>query len=55
MAVTSTRALDIVRRLNPITGSPSSPIETAALLDSFGYSLMPRTSVHQGMPRAWPP
>jgi uncharacterized membrane protein len=49
MAATSTRALDIARGLNPITGSPSSVIETAALLDSFGYSLMPRTSVHQGM------
>jgi hypothetical protein len=49
MAVTSTRALDIVRRLNPITASPSSALETAALLDSFGYSLMPRSSVHQGM------
>jgi uncharacterized membrane protein len=49
MAVPSTRALDLVRRLNPITGSPSSPIQTAALLDSFGYSLMPRSSVHQGM------
>jgi hypothetical protein len=49
MAGTSTQAMDIVRRLNPITASPSSAIETAALLDSFGYSLMPRTSVHQGM------
>jgi hypothetical protein len=49
MAGTSTQATDILRRLNPITASPSSAIETAALLDSFGYSLMPRTSVHQGM------
>jgi hypothetical protein len=49
MAGTSTQAMDILRRLNPITASPSSAIETAALLDSFGYSLMPRTSVHQGM------
>ena len=49
MAGTSTPAMDILRRLNPITASPSSAIETAALLDSFGYSLMPRTSVHQGM------
>jgi uncharacterized membrane protein len=49
MAETSTQAMDILRRLNPITASPSSAIETAALLDSFGYSLMPRTSVHQGM------
>jgi len=49
MAGTSTQAMDMLRRLNPITASPSSAIETAALLDSFGYSLMPRTSVHQGM------
>jgi hypothetical protein len=49
MADTSTQAMDVLRRLNPITASPSSAIETAALLDSFRYSLMPRTSVHQGM------
>src|SRR4029450_8962566 len=49
MAGTSTQAMDVLRRLNPITASPSSAIETAALLDSFGYSLMPRTSVPQGM------
>jgi uncharacterized membrane protein len=49
MAATSARAMEIVRWLNPVTGSPSSAIETAALLDAFGDSLMPRTSVHQGM------
>ena len=49
MAGTSTRATDMLRRLNPITASPSSAIETAALLDSFGDSLMPRASAHQGM------
>jgi uncharacterized membrane protein len=49
MAATSTRAMEIARWLNPVTGSPSSAIETAALLDAFGDSLMPRTSVHQGM------
>ena len=57
MAVTSTQALDIARRLNPITASPSSALETAALLDSFGYSLMPRTSSRsEGHGRwGWPP
>lgn len=35
--------------LNPVTGSPSAPLETAALIDSYGPSLMPRTSVHQGV------
>jgi uncharacterized membrane protein len=45
----SDAAMAVVSRLNPISGSPSSPIEAAAMLDSFGESLMPRTSVHQGM------
>jgi uncharacterized membrane protein len=34
--------------LNPIVASPSGPIETVAFMDSFGPSLMPHTSVHQG-------
>ena len=34
--------------LNPLTGSPSAAFETSALLDSFGPSLMPRTSALQG-------
>ena len=34
--------------LNPLTSSPSAPLETSALLDSFGPSLMPRTSALQG-------
>jgi uncharacterized membrane protein len=45
----SQAAMDAAARLNPISGSPSSAIQAAALLDSFGESLMPRTSVHQGM------
>lgn len=35
--------------LNPATGTPSSALETTALLDSLGPSLMPRTSVLQGV------
>ncbi len=35
--------------LNPVSGSPSSPLETRAFLDSFGPSLMPRTSMLQGV------
>lgn len=35
--------------LNPITSTPSSPLETQAFLDSFGPSLMPRTTAHQGV------
>jgi uncharacterized membrane protein len=34
--------------LNPFVGSASSTLETNAYLDSFGTSLMPRTSVLQG-------
>jgi len=36
-------------RLNPITSGPAAPLKTSAALDSFGPSLMPRTSVHQGI------
>ena len=39
----------VARWLNPLTGSPASPLETTVFLDSFGPSLMPRTSVHQGL------
>jgi uncharacterized membrane protein len=34
---------------NPVTGSASAPLETAAFIDSFGPSLMPHSSMHQGM------
>lgn len=34
--------------LNPVAGSPSSALETSGFLDSFGTSLMPRTSRLQG-------
>jgi uncharacterized membrane protein len=33
---------------NPVTGSASAPLETAAFIDSFGPSLMPHSSMHQG-------
>lgn len=35
--------------LNPITSGPSAPLNASAALDAFGPSLMPRTSVHQGI------
>ncbi|MCB1246311.1 MAG: hypothetical protein KDB69_03490, partial [Acidimicrobiia bacterium] len=35
--------------VNPVAGSPSAPLETVAFLESFGPSLMPRTSVQQGL------
>lgn len=34
--------------MNPIAASPSAPLETIAFMDSFGPSLMPHTSLHQG-------
>ncbi len=39
-------------RFNPITSDPSAPLKTSALFDSFGPSLMPRASMHQGMAAA---
>lgn len=38
--------------LNPVAGTPASALETTALLDSLGPSLMPRTSVLQGVAAA---
>jgi uncharacterized membrane protein len=39
----------VARWLNPVIGSPAGPLETSVFVDSFGPSLMPRTSVHQGV------
>lgn len=39
----------VVASANPVAGRPSAALETAALLDSFGPSLMPRTSVQAGI------
>lgn len=39
---------NVIRWANPITSSPSAPLETVALIDSFGPSLMPHSSTHQG-------
>jgi uncharacterized membrane protein len=36
-------------RVNPVTGGPAAPLKASALLDSFGPSLMPRRSLHQGV------
>jgi uncharacterized membrane protein len=35
--------------LNPITSEPAAPLTTAAFLNAFGPSLMPRASFHQGI------
>jgi uncharacterized membrane protein len=41
--------LKVANRLNPVTSGPAAPLQTAAALDSFGPSLMPRSSLHQGI------
>ena len=42
-------AVWVAERFNPITNSPSAPLKTRAIFASFGPSLMPRASMHQGM------
>ena len=44
--------LSLANRFNPLTSDSSAPIRTIALFDSFGPSLMPRSSVHQGLAAA---
>ncbi len=39
----------LANRLNPITSGPAAPLQVGAALDSFGPSLMPRSSLHQGI------
>ena len=36
-------------RLNPITSGPAAPMKAGAALDAYGPSLMPRSSMHQGI------
>ena len=45
-------AVRVADRLNPITNSPSAPLKTSAFFDSFGPSLMPCATLHQGMAAA---
>ena len=45
-------ALRLANRFNPVVSDPSAPLKTQALFDSFGPSLMPRSSMHQGMASA---
>lgn len=42
-------AFHTVGSWNPIAGSPVAALETDAALGAFGPSLMPRTSLHQGI------
>jgi uncharacterized membrane protein len=41
--------LALADKLNPVTSGPAAPLETAAMIDAFTPSLMPRASMHQGM------
>jgi uncharacterized membrane protein len=41
--------VDLANRLNPVTSGPAAPLQAGAALDSFGPSLMPRSSLHQGI------
>src|SRR5687768_13283693 len=41
--------LKLANRINPLTSGPEAPLVTGAALDSFGPSLMPRSSMHQGI------
>jgi uncharacterized membrane protein len=43
------RTIEVARYLNPLGGNPSATVEAVAALDSFGPSLMPRSSAHQGV------
>jgi uncharacterized membrane protein len=47
-----TAGLSLANRFNPLTSDPSAPIKTIALFNSFGPSLMPRSSLHQGLAAA---
>ena len=42
-------AVKVADRLNPVTSGPAAPLKASAALDSFGPSLMPRKSAHQGI------
>lgn len=43
------QTIRIAQSANPLGGNPSAAVEAFAALESFGPSLMPRTSLHQGM------
>jgi len=42
-------AVTVSDRLNPITSGPAGPLKASAALDAYGPSLMPRSSVQQGI------
>ena len=42
-------AVSAANWLNPITSDPAGPLKSASFMDSFSPSLMPRSSMHQGV------
>jgi uncharacterized membrane protein len=49
LALWRRRTIRVVQYVNPIGGNPWATVEAFAALESFGPSLMPRSSVHQGV------
>jgi uncharacterized membrane protein len=49
LALWRSRTIRLVQYVNPIGGNPLATTEAMAALESFGPSLMPRSSVHQGV------
>jgi uncharacterized membrane protein len=49
LALWRSRTIRLAQYLNPIGGNPWATVEAYAALESFGPSLMPRSSVHQGV------
>lgn len=45
----ATASVALANWLNPITSDPAGPLKSASFLDSFSPSLMPRSSMHQGV------
>jgi uncharacterized membrane protein len=43
------RTIRLAQYVNPVGGSPTATVEAFAALESFGPSLMPRASLHQGI------
>ena len=42
-------ANELAKAINPLLSSPSAPLQSTALVDAYGPSLMPRATMHQGM------
>lgn len=43
------RMVGIAHWMNPVTSDPAAPLKTVSFLESFTPSLMPRSSMHQGV------